>query len=57
MKKNHLLAYVAATLFAIAAVISFIEGVTYRGIISVIGTISFVLAGIHYQRSSRKKNL
>ncbi len=57
MKKNYLLVFVAAFLFAIASIISFIEGSVARGVISLIGVICFVLSGIHYRRSERKKNL
>lgn len=57
MKKNHTLVFIAAALFAVASLFSFMEGSTPRGIIGLIGAISFLLAGIHYKRSSRNKNL
>jgi hypothetical protein len=57
MKRNYILAFVAAALFATASLFNFIQGSTPRGIISLIGAISFLLAGIHYKRSSRNRNL
>jgi len=57
MKRNYILAFVAAALFAIACIISFIGGSPSRGAISLIGAISFLLSGIHYRRRSRNENL
>jgi hypothetical protein len=50
MKNTHVLYYVAAGLFAIAGIISFINGSLFRGFIGVIGAISFTLSGIHWKR-------
>jgi hypothetical protein len=57
MKKSYILVFIAAALFAIASIFNFIEGSIPRGVISFIGAVSFLLAGIHYKRSSRNKNL
>jgi membrane-bound ClpP family serine protease len=57
MKKGYIFIFAAAVLFAIASIFNFIEGSIPRGVISLIGAVSFLLAGIHYKRSSRNKNL
>ncbi|HEU4632630.1 MAG TPA: hypothetical protein VFS22_01515 [Flavisolibacter sp.] len=57
MKRNYTLVFVAAAVFAVASLYNFIEGFTSRGIIGLLAAISFLLAGIHYKRSSRNKNL
>lgn len=57
MKRNYILVFGAAGLFAVASLLNFIEGNTSRGVIGLIGAVSFLLAGIHYKRSSRNKNL
>jgi hypothetical protein len=53
MKRTDILYFVAATLFAIAAVLSFVNGSVSRGVIGIIGTISFVLSGIHWRRKNK----
>ena len=57
MKRNYILVFGAAGLFAVASLLNFIEGNTSRGVIGLIAAVSFLLAGIHYKRSSRNKNL
>ena len=53
MKRADYLYYLAATLFAIAAIIGFVNDSILRGFIGVIGCISFVLSGIHWRRKNR----
>jgi hypothetical protein len=50
MKRTHFLYYLAGGLFAIAAIIGFINGSIFRGVIGTIGAISFTLSGIHWRR-------
>jgi TM2 domain-containing membrane protein YozV len=57
MKNNHILSFIAAALLAIAGILSFINGSVFRGIIGLIGTISFILSGIHYRKARRNKNI
>jgi hypothetical protein len=54
--KSYALAFLAATLFGIAAVFSFVQGSAFRGAISTIAAISFILAGIHW-RKKEKRNI
>jgi hypothetical protein len=54
--KNYVLAFIAAALFAIAGVLSIIYGVSARAVISLIGALSFLLAGIHWRRTDRISN-
>ncbi|HEX2607884.1 MAG TPA: hypothetical protein VHK91_10915 [Flavisolibacter sp.] len=56
MKSTYLLYFVAAVLFAIAAVLSLINASYFRAGIGVVGSISFILAGIHYRRQYRNHN-
>ncbi len=53
MKKNYILAFVASGLFLVGAVINFINGISTRGVICLIGAISFALAGYHWNRNRR----
>jgi hypothetical protein len=53
-RQNYVLAFIAALLFAIASVMNFIIGATFRGVISAIGTIAFVLAGLEWRRRKIK---
>ena len=53
MKRADYLYYLAATLFAIAAIIGFVNDSILRGFIGVIGCISFVLSGIHWRRKNK----
>jgi hypothetical protein len=52
MKKGYILSFVAALLFAVAAVLSFTSGYIFRGIIGSVGAMSFLLSGIHWRRKS-----
>jgi hypothetical protein len=54
MKKNSLLAFIAALLFAVAAIISAVNGTTFRAVISGIAALSFILAGIHWGKKDNK---
>ena len=53
MKRTDLLNYLAAILFAIAAIIGFVKDNILGGVIGVIGCLSFVLNGIHWRRKNR----
>jgi hypothetical protein len=53
MKRSYILSFVAAGLFAVAAVLNFINGSSFRGVIGCIGAISFLLAGIHWRRTNK----
>ncbi|MGZ3837052.1 MAG: hypothetical protein ACXVMS_11910 [Flavisolibacter sp.] len=55
MKNNHVLAFIAAALFALASLLGFINGAYVRATISLIGAIVFLLSGIHYTRIRRKR--
>jgi hypothetical protein len=55
MKSNSLLSFIAGFLFLVAAVLSFINGSLFRGVISLIAAISFILAGIHWRRKGLKR--
>jgi hypothetical protein len=52
MKRNSILAFVAAVLFVVAAVLGFISGSSFRGVIGTIAAISFLLTGLHWNRRS-----
>ncbi|HWJ90171.1 MAG TPA: hypothetical protein VNR87_03625 [Flavisolibacter sp.] len=54
--KNYVLAFIAAGLFAIASVLSIINGISVRAVIGFIGALSFLLAGIHWRRADRVSN-
>jgi hypothetical protein len=54
MKRNYILSFIAAFLFALAAVLSFINGSVFRGVIGTIGAISFLLSGLHWRRKGRR---
>jgi thiamine transporter ThiT len=53
-RQNYVLAFIAAVLFAIASILSFINGSTSRGAIAAIGAIAFVLAGLEWRRRKGK---
>lgn len=53
MKKNYILSFVASGLFLVGAVINFINGISARGVICLIGAVSFALAGYHWHRKGR----
>jgi hypothetical protein len=53
MKRIDYLYFLAGTLFAVAAVLNFINGSVFRGMIGVIGTLSFVLGGLHWRKKNR----
>jgi hypothetical protein len=53
MKRTDLLYYLAAILFAVASVIGFINDNILRGVIGIIGCLSFVLSGIHWRRKNK----
>lgn len=53
-RQNYVLAFIAALLFTIASILSFINGANYRGAISAIGAIAFVLAGLEWRRRKGK---
>ena len=53
MKKAHVLYYLAAVLFVIAAVLSFINGASQRGGVALVLALGMVLAGYRYQRRNK----
>lgn len=53
MKNAHVLYYVAAALFVVAAILSFTKGATPRGSISLVFALGMVLAGYRYQRRNK----
>ena len=53
MKKGYLLYYLAAVLFVIAAVLSFINGAAARGSIALVLALGMVLAGFRYQKRNK----
>lgn len=55
MKRNYIFSFVAAALFTIASVLSFINGSYFRGVVGFIAAIAFLLSGIHYRRSNQNK--
>jgi hypothetical protein len=55
MKKGYILSFMAAALFAAAAILSFISGNVFRGIIGTVGAISFLLSGIHWRRKTNSR--
>jgi hypothetical protein len=51
MKKSYyVLAFLAAVLFAIAGIISMINGSVFRGALGFLGALSFILAGVEWRR-------
>jgi hypothetical protein len=54
--KNYLLAFIAAFMFAVAAVVMWINGVGSRAAVSAIGAVSFLLAGIHWRRKGNSRD-
>jgi len=53
MKKPYLLYYIAAALFVIAAVLSFINGGVPRGSIALVLALGMVLAGYRSQKRNK----
>lgn len=53
MKKGYLLYYVAAALFVIAAVLSFLNDAMQRGSVALVLALGMVLAGYRYQRRNK----
>jgi len=57
MKKDYILYFVAAFLFAVAAILSFINQSNYRGTIALIFFLVMLLTGINQERSRRSFSL
>jgi hypothetical protein len=53
MNRNSVLSYIAAVLFLIAAILSFVNRESFRAVLGCIGALSFLLAGIHWGRKGR----
>jgi hypothetical protein len=53
MKKGYVLYYLAAALFVIASIISFVKGATARGSIALVLALGMVLAGYRYQKRDK----
>lgn len=53
--KSYVLSFVAAAMFAVAAIMGFMSQSNARGVIGAIGCISFLLAGIHWKRKSQNR--
>jgi hypothetical protein len=51
-KRSVILSFIAAFLFAAAAVLNFINGSALRGVFASIAGILFLLSGIHWKRKS-----
>jgi hypothetical protein len=52
-KKTYILYFVAAALFAIAAVLSFISYQNLRGCLALAGFLAMFLSGINYRKKSK----
>jgi hypothetical protein len=55
-KRSYLLGFIAAFLFAAAAVLSFINGSVFRGVIGSLLGMMFLLSGLHWRRKSGSKH-
>jgi len=53
MKKVYILYFVAAFLFAVAAILSFINQSNYRGTIAIIFFLVMLLTGINQRKKSK----
>lgn len=53
MKKGYVLYYVAAVLFVVASILSFVNGATARGSIALVLALGMVLAGYRSQKRDK----
>ena len=53
--KSYVLSFIAAAMFAVAAIMGFMNESNSRGMVGLIGCISFVLAGIHWKRKAQNR--
>jgi hypothetical protein len=53
MKNGHVLYYIAAVLFVIAALLSFVNGAVPRGSIALVLALVMVLGGYRYQKRNK----
>lgn len=51
--RTFILSVIASALFAVAAVISFINGNSFRAVIGLVGAVSFLLAGLHWRKNKK----
>jgi len=54
-KRSYILSFIAAFLFAAAAILSFVNGSAFRGVIASILGILFLLSGIHWRKKSGRE--
>jgi hypothetical protein len=53
MKKTYILYFIAAFLFAVVAIISFVNHANLRGCIALAGFLAMLLSGINYHKKSK----
>ncbi|MGZ5287442.1 MAG: hypothetical protein ACXWB9_09675 [Flavisolibacter sp.] len=53
--KSYVMLFIVAAMFAIAALMGFLDESNPRGVFGLIGCISFVLAGIHWKRKAQNR--